>query len=437
MILFLVSVVIQITLFNLLSMQGLYIHIPFCEQKCSYCNFQVIARDQCNTTPLTTLMTQYTDVLCQEIEQKLSTWTKLRTIYLGGGTPLLLGYKWISKILDTIFQYIDPSFLEEISIETNPYPWKEIYNFIQLITKRYHWHWRMRRSMGIQSLNTKILRSTKRPCTFAGIQEFLRDIVSYKQYHQNICLNLDLIAFWLFREQNWKQQLRSDTQREFFTTMIASGWIDSFSLYMLDLWPGSDRYHTNVSWNKQKQHWHPSSSANYFGTDEEILQEFLTIKDVLLSNGYQRYEISNFSLSGKNSLHNRIYRWLWNRYGVGTSAVQYLHGIRTTNTSNIFQYLKGKYSEQTETLSPDEQMRERAMLGLRTQEGVLINKNKKTNPSSFRPCVDPNICFVSDREEKITKRTEHGYMIYQDNILRLSDEGMDIYNSLASDLLTL
>lgn len=112
----------------------------------------------------------------------------------------------------------------------------------------------------------------------------------------NIVYNFDFIAFGKFNKtRKGNKQLRDPNKLEFFRNLVNSQFADSFSLYTLELFPGSK--------------WKSVENENYFGSDDEIFEEFEILKNIILEAGYRRYEFSNFSRSGMSSIHNRSY---WN-----------------------------------------------------------------------------------------------------------------------------
>lgn len=114
-----------------------------------------------------TIISQYFDALLIEIQQKISDYHHVKTIYLGGGTPSTLGKDRLIRLIDTILDNIDKEYMEEISIEMNPYPTNEMLTLVHTLNKKYIKNYRVRYSFGIQSLDTKILHTTGRSCTFA------------------------------------------------------------------------------------------------------------------------------------------------------------------------------------------------------------------------------------------------------------------------------
>ena|SRR3989338_9433637 len=160
-------------------MLSLYIHIPFCEKKCGYCSFQVLVTGEKSTA--SKLIDGYVDAVCAEIqlrgERAVLTEDKkypLKSIYFGGGTPLQIGTENLCRIIDTIETSFDVTNVAELSIECNPYPQEQVYDTIDTIQKKYKKYPRIRRSFGIQTFDTEVLKESDRLYSFPAIVEFLR-----------------------------------------------------------------------------------------------------------------------------------------------------------------------------------------------------------------------------------------------------------------------
>lgn len=311
-------------------MLSLYIHIPFCSHHCSYCSFQVIPLDTLGEeVDRPSLMASYMDALRQQIISYGTALTKdgvreqIKTIYFGGGTPSKVGYEQIHRTLQTIEEYFDISYLEELSIEINPEPVDEMLSLISQIQQNYRHYPRLRRSIGIQSFDNEVLSDSGRAYTFQSCIDFLRRLVSLKK--ENAVFNIDFIAFGKWNQtRKGDRQLRNPVSLEFFANLLESAFIDSVSLYTLELFPGS-------KWHAQQTALGMTPQEGYglkqYGTDDDVYEEFQILKEMIQDAGYRRYEISNYSLAGKNSIHNRVYRSMGEWLGLGTSAVSHLSAV--------------------------------------------------------------------------------------------------------------
>jgi coproporphyrinogen III oxidase-like Fe-S oxidoreductase len=152
--------------------------------------------------------------------------------------------------------------LAELSIELNPYPEEEILNFVKSLNNKYPKISRLRYSFGLQSFDDEILRIVGRAYSFASVVEFLRSLSKLKQ--DNTVFNFDFIAFGKFQvSKNGYKQLWHEFKRDFLQKFLASGYVDSVSLYTLE----------NI---KDKP-----CPVLYYGSDEDIMEEFLFLKDMI------------------------------------------------------------------------------------------------------------------------------------------------------------
>lgn len=177
-----------------------------------------------------------------------------------------------------------------------------------------------------------------RPYTFPGMVDFLRSLQPLKQ--DNTVFNFDFIAFGKFNQtRKGNLQLWTPSAFSFFEDFVYSHFADSFSLYTLELFE-------HQKWKLEKKS--ELITQGCFGTEEEVYEEFDILKEVLVGAGYMRYEISNFSLIAKSSIHNRVY-WEMEEYlGLGLGASSFIsrspqEGLcRYTNTPYLPKYLAGE-----------------------------------------------------------------------------------------------
>ena len=354
-----------------------------------------------------TMIDEYIVALKKEIDHYATTLVdkQLKTLYFWWWTPSKI---WVERIIDLI-EYITTKFdfeeLAELSIELNPYPEAEVLDFVKTLNKKYPKISRLRYSFGIQSLDDDVLKTTWRAYTFGGIVEFLRALVQLKQ--DNNVFNFDFIAFGTFQvSKNGFKQLWHEFKRDFFKKFLDSGYVDSLSVYTLE----------NI---KDK-----SCPAIYYGTDEEIMEEFLILKEMVEDAWFLRYEISNFARASKASIHNMVY-WNMEPYiGLWLSAASFFGNKRRTNTWDIKQYLEGNWIDEQEihVLNDSDLLIEEFFLRLRTKEGI-------PNLSKFISVLVPT-------HESLIATYTTAWLLECDGIkLRLTDEGMNVYNSIITDLL--
>ena len=377
---------------------------------------------------------KYVESIVSEIQNysKLLSDKELKSIYFWWWTPQLIWLDNLEKIIDTIVENFDTENLWEFSMEMNPYPKDETINIVQSISRKYKMFSRVRFSFGIQSLDNKVLSMSWRDITYPGLVEFFRDLQPVKR--GNNIFNLDFIAFGQFNEsRKWNFQLRNPNSLDFFERLAESKFVDSYSLYTLELFPGSLWYYQN----NQKLN-NPIVDQD---SDDDIYEEFSILKNILLDRWYRRYELSNFSLLWKSSIHNRVYRDMQDYIWVWTSAASFFQNpdkklrdylnimdntkaVRRTNTVKLANYNVGKHLdwESIQTLTDRDLLIEEFFLWLRTD--IWISDLPKYSS-----------VLVKDIDKKIESYTKQWFLEIKENGIKLSDSGMDIYNDIVTELL--
>lgn len=308
---------------------SIYIHIPFCENICSYCDFAKVYY-------YSELVDKYLKVLEKELNT-LPTNHPYETIYIGGGTPSALNVKELEYLFKVISRFKlarNYEFTVECNIENITLDKLNLF-------KKYGVN---RLSIGIQSFNENNLAFLDRKYTKKEIIEKIKLV--QKIGFDNI--NIDII--YALPNQTLKQ-LEEDID-----SFIKLN-INHISTYSLILEKNTKLYIQKIK-----------------SIDEELdCMMYDLIRNKLKENGYIHYEISNFCRPGYESKHNKIYWKNQNYYGVGLGASGYINNIRYTNTKSITNYLKGniRYSEelQTELLELENEI----ILNFRTIDGI----NKK------------------------------------------------------------
>lgn len=369
-------------------MNSIYIHIPFCNYKCDYCNFFVLQKNHPNFQA--NLITEYIQALHREIDHRNNTLGKqtIKTIYIWWWTPLLIGKEAIFGLIDHIQEVWWLEMIEELSIELNPDPFEETRDFVKACCDRYPFIPRVRYSFWIQTFDDELLKISWRQYTFNQIKWYLRDLQSIKQ--PTMCYNIDFIAFWSLDESSLQKEWWiwwSRRKKEFFDTLIGSHTFDSVSLYMLELFPGSKRYQQHKEWVGSQQYIHPRIHAYINPNDQKIVEEYTLLSDSIQSYGYRRYEVSNYALPGKQSIHNMVYRTMQPYIGIGASAswllINYtndtkLSYTRYTNTLSISEYNKWHFQDpsKTQVLSNNNILFEWLMTALRSSQGIKCSLYK-------------------------------------------------------------
>lgn len=424
-------------------MISLYIHIPFCASKCAYCSFNSIPISQWDNYEW--LITNYIVSLKKEIDHYATNLEdrSLKTLYFWWGTPSRIGKERIIDIIEYVSARFDVTDLAELSIELNPYPETEVLDFVYTLNKKYSKISRLRYSFGIQSFDDEILKIVGRGYGFSAIADFLRTLVKLKQ--ENNVFNFDFIAFWRFQvSKNGYKQLRHEFKRTFLQNFLDSGYVDSISLYTLE---GIRNKEPGIRWKVLGTRDQGSGTNNqYYGTDDEIMEEFLILKEIIERAWFGRYEISNFAKAGKASIHNMIYRnmenyiWIWlsaswfiNQKWLAENPKIFQHfdvstfqplGLRRTNTWDIKHYLEWHRIDEKEVqiLNESDLLIEEFFLRLRTREGI-------SDISKFASVLVPN-------HQWLLTNYQWSWLVISDwTDLRLTDEGMNVYNSIITDLL--
>ena len=368
---------------------GIYIHIPFCMKKCYYCDF-ISYPDKIN------LQEQYIESLKKEIENRKEELknTYISTIYIGGGTPSFIEEKYIKDILDKIKEVDTDNNEKEITIEVNP----GTVNQEKLRT--YKKIGINRLSIGLQSTNNEELKTIGRIHTYKQFLDTYK--LARKEEFKNI--NIDLM---LGLPNQKIQDLKQTMQK------VINLKPEHISVYSLIIEEGT------IIEKKIK-----NKELNL--PDEELeRQMYWYTKNTLEINGYNQYEISNFSKKGFESKHN-LNCWKQKEYlGFGVAAHSYLNKTRYSNICNIEEYIKniqnGNQSKNKiihEIQTIEEQKKEYMLLGLRTIEGIKIQEFKE------KFAQNPILIFRKELE-KLVK--ENLINIDGDNI-KLTNKGLDFAN---------
>ncbi|HGD0373558.1 TPA: radical SAM family heme chaperone HemW [Streptococcus agalactiae] len=324
-----------------------YVHIPFCTQICYYCDFSKVF-----------IKNQPVDAYLQALIREFRSYdiTELRTLYIGGGTPTSISAVQLDYLLTELIRDLNLNTLEEFTIEANP--GDLTVDKIEVLQKSAV----NRVSLGVQTFNDKHLKRIGRSHNEAQIYSTI-DALKTAGF-QNI--SIDLIYAL-------PGQTMDDVRSNVAKALSLN--IPHLSLYSLIL-----EHHT-VFMNKMRR------GKLHLPTEDLEAEMFEYIISEMERNGFEHYEISNFTKPGFESRHNLMYWDNVEYYGVGAGASGYLDGIRYRNRGPIQHYLKGvsegnaRLSE--EVLSKNEMMEEDLFLGLRKKEGVSIGKFEQKFGTSF------------------------------------------------------
>ncbi len=317
---------------------GLYLHIPFCKSKCSYCDFYSLPHSEAH-------MDAYVDALIRHLKESASRAAgyTVDSVYFGGGTPSYLGQQRLCRLLKTVQRNYSLSPDAEITLEANPDSAADSTALKKLRKQGFN-----RISLGVQSTDDAILRRIGRIHSFQQVRESVDAIRSAG--FQN--LSLDLI--YGLPEQSlsqWKVSLQQALALQ----------PEHLSCYGLKLEEGTPLY---VQQN------------NYsFPGDELQAQMYLYTVDYLRENGLAQYEISNFARPGYFSRHNMKYWTLQEYAGFGPGAHSDFGGVRYAYVKDLNAYIHGVISggpllSECEHIPPQLRDTEYLMLALRTVQGL-------------------------------------------------------------------
>ncbi len=366
---------------------GIYIHIPFCKSKCSYCDFISFANKEKKVE-------KYIECLKKEIKNKEVDNCIVDTIYIGGGTPSFIESKYIKEILELVKSRFKIKEEAEITIEVNPGTVNEekLKDYKKMGINRI--------SIGLQSTNNRILKQIGRIHTY---EEFLNTYnLARKVGFKNI--NVDLM---LALPNQTLEQLEGSVEE------VIKLNPEHISIYSLILEEGTKM--EELVNNKKVE----------LPSDELERKMYWDIKNKLEQNGYTHYEISNFSKKGFESKHN-MNCWNQKEYlGFGLAAHSYINNERFCNINNIEEYIKNIENnniksniEICEIQNEEEKKKEYMLLGLRKLEGVNIQEFK----NKF---VDNPIYLYRKELEKLVNEN----LIEIDlNNIKLTNKGLDLAN---------
>ena len=369
---------------------SLYIHIPFCKQKCLYCDFPSYAGKE-------SLMDDYINALIKEIIDKSNLY-KIKSIFVGGGTPSYLDESNMEKLLCAINKL---SFCDDIefTMECNPGTLNEEK---LLIMKRNNVN---RLSFGLQSTNNSLLKEIGRIHSFNEFKE--NYLLARKCGFENI--NVDLM-FGLPNQtiDDWKQSLED-------IVLLKPEHISAYSLIIEE---GTCFYNL---YEKDK--------LNLPSENDERTMYSIT-KDILKEHGYYQYEISNYAQDGKECFHNKVY-WKFEEYlGLGVSSSSFIDEKRIKNIDNIKEYIE-KITKNEDVIQEihvnDEKddMEEFMFMGLRMIEGIDEEKFKKKFGKDVYDVY----------KEPIEKHVQERLLICDSGKIKLTPKGIELSNYVMSDFI--
>ena len=359
-------------------MAGIYIHIPFCKQKCSYCDFHFSTNLQ-HKSNLIQAINKELEIRKDEIS------APLETIYFGGGTPSILSEIELESIFETIYKNYSTKNLKEITLEANPDDLnKEKLNFLKSTPIN-------RFSIGVQSFFEEDLKLMNRAHNAQEAETSIKLVQDFG--FENITIDL-IYGSTTTTNEMWKQNLQK-------AIALNVPHISSYALTVEEKTILDHQIKKGITKPVDEDHQN---------------EQFQLLVDTLTSNDFIQYEISNFGKEDYFSLHNSNY-WKGIHYlGIGPSAHSYNGKTRAWNIANNSKYIQtineNKLPQEIEVLNEVEQFNEMIMIGLRTIYGIDLNR---INSEFSQPLVNSfyqelnqliNENLVEKKENKIILKPE-------------------------------
>ncbi|MDO8527849.1 MAG: radical SAM family heme chaperone HemW [Deltaproteobacteria bacterium] len=321
---------------------ALYIHVPYCLEKCPYCDFHSVAT---SGAPIPEI--DYADVLIRqlkwEVERLEIKGSALASVFFGGGTPSLMKPEFFGKVLSAVSEQFDFDSSIEITVETNP---------ASALLKNFQ-AWRAfginRISFGVQSFQEHLLKKLGRRHTPQEAREAIQS--AREAGFDNISCD-----FIFGIEEETLEDLEKDLKEAL-----------SFDL------PHISAYQLTVESGTPLAVWVKEGTFHLPDEDHLVMMHKKTV-ELLENGGLKRYEISNYSKIGLESRHNLQYWRYGDCLGIGSGAVSCVNGKRWRTTRKLKNYLSGNWDyEDEETISDKTALKEKWMMGLRLAEGVELD----------------------------------------------------------------
>ena len=364
-------------------MAGIYIHIPFCQSRCTYCDFTSYPNRINQKDAYMASVFKEVKLRGYEFSSRL-----FNTVYIGGGTPSVIEAKYITGLLKRVKDSFNLEKTAEITIEINPgtADGQKIDEYLQAGINRF--------SIGMQSANDTLLSNLNRKHTAA-------DFLSCCKLLQGQNISADILV-------GIEGQTNEDIQGAIDLAVL--GGASHISMYALKAEEGTPLYSHYLN--------------GQLPSDDEIAAFYDFGRQYLNSKGFSRYEVSNFCKGEKKSRHNLNY-WKRGEYiGFGVSACSFFGGTRFTNTANFDDYinciLQSKFPViASEEISGKEAQFEKIMLALRTDDGLNIREFNTEFNADFertqKKALNKNAKYLERAGENIKIKDE--YLFIQNNII--------------------
>lgn len=363
-------------------MAGIYIHIPFCKQKCTYCDFASFPKEIGKAESYFACL--YREIKGRAEQLKGKTFD---TIYIGGGTPSVVDAKFIVGALKQVKNCFKLTKNPEITIEINPgtVDKQKIEEYKKAGVNRF--------SIGLQTGFDEQLKKLNRVHTAKDFLECC-NLLKGKNISADILIGLS--------GQTAEQVKKS-------VDLAIAGGAKHISVYALTPEVGTPIYTDYLN--------------GELLSDDEVADIYDDIRAYLKEKGFDRYEVSNFAINGFESKHNLNY-WKRGEYiGVGVSASSFIDGRRFTNSFKIDEYINAIILNKNPEISSDiideaDAKFEFIMLGLRTVYGISIDKYNKTFNSDFD----------SEYKDVLSKKSE--FLVRDGDTLTIKDEYLYVQNDI-------
>ncbi|MCI5951752.1 MAG: radical SAM family heme chaperone HemW [Anaerostipes sp.] len=367
---------------------SLYIHIPFCVQKCKYCDFL-------SFSSLEEDRNSYIQELKKELQWK-SQWASgasVISVFFGGGTPSILRVEQMEELLSLIKEYYTLTEDVEITMEANPgtLTVETLLQYQRIGINRL--------SIGLQSGDDQELEMLGRIHTWEQFERNYRD--ARKVGFENI--NVDLMS-----------ALPGQTIESYQKTLKKVVRLDPehISAYSLIVEEGTPLYEDEILLEK-------------LPGEELDRQMYQMTKEFLHAHGYERYEISNYAKPGYECRHNSVY-WTGGEYlGFGLGASSFFKGKRFHNEETLFKYRFDGTPQDVEVLTKEDKMGEFMFLGLRMTKGVNVEDFYQKFGHTMEEIYG----------QVIRKHEKEGLLICENGIVKLTDRGLDVSNYIFCDFL--
>jgi len=373
---------------------GMYIHIPFCSQKCDYCDFISYSMDE-------VAQKKYLQALFLEIERTRTRFVDktFDTLYIGGGTPSIMYDGFILELSRKLFSSFHFAPDTEFTIEVNPssFTREKFFEYLQAGMNRI--------SVGVQCLDEKLLKEQGRIQSIEDIDKTFEILSSSKfdNVSGDIMIGLP------------KQDFESIEETVYY---LIDRNVKHISTYALQVEKHTMLYE-KVARRKVK-----------LPNEDKVCRMYDVVGEILTNEGYRHYEISNFAKPGYESRHNMKYWEEVDYLGLGVSAHSYVDGYRFYNTKRLDTYIDnlehGKapiYAK--EYIDKETRKSERIMLSLRTKKGLDLTKYKNDFGEDLLQTKKEKIGFMLDKD---MIRIEKGF-------IKISEANTYIANAIIRELM--